>query len=173
MQTRERIRKRHRNTTKKNFRVSVNTSTHPKNLAQRSIRVVLLHCVATHIDKDHQREHVIGTAQNADTKTNVRGHRELRQYTRADRRQGTPIVGVESAGEKRTHMKFALPTLCKHKTRPTWHRPHLKQSNCASPYGVARRDISRNLTHRPCLSNGNVSKRHGTSLLETHIMTSA
>ena len=59
----------------------VNTSTHPKNLAQRSIRVVLLHFVATHTDKDHQRQHVMGTAQDADTETNVRGHRELRQYT--------------------------------------------------------------------------------------------
>ena len=34
-------------------RVSANTSTHPKNLAQRSIRVVLLHRVATHTAKDH------------------------------------------------------------------------------------------------------------------------
>ena len=68
--------------------VSVNTSTHPKNLAQRSIRVVLLHRVATHIDKDHQRQHVIGTAQDADTETNVRGHRELRHYTwRTDARE--------------------------------------------------------------------------------------
>ena len=53
--------------------MSVNTSTHPKNLAQRSIRVVLLHRVATHIDKDHQRQHVIGTAQDADTETMCEG----------------------------------------------------------------------------------------------------
>ena len=63
------------------FRVSVNTSTHPENLAQRSICVVLLHRVATHTAKDHQRQHVMGTAQDADTETNVRRHRELRQYT--------------------------------------------------------------------------------------------
>ena len=70
------------------FRVSVNTSTHPKNLAQRSIRGGLLHRVATHTDKDHQRQHVMGTAQDADTETNVRGHRELRQYTwRTDARE--------------------------------------------------------------------------------------
>ena len=81
---------------KKLSRVTVNTSTHQKNQAQRSKRVVLLHCVATHIDKDHQRQHVTGTAHNADTKTNVRGRRELRQYTWADQRQRTPIVGVES-----------------------------------------------------------------------------
>ena len=62
-------------------RVSVNTSTHPKNLAQRSICVVLLHRVATHTDKDHQRQHVMGTAQDADTETNVRRHREHRQFT--------------------------------------------------------------------------------------------
>ena len=62
-------------------RVSVNTSTHPKNLAQRSIRVVLLHGVATHTAKDHQRQHVMGTAQDADTETHVRWHRELRRYT--------------------------------------------------------------------------------------------
>ena len=68
----------------------------------------------------------------------------------ADRRQGTQIVGVESAEKKRTHIKFALPTMCEHKTRPTWHRPHLKQSNCASPYGVARRNFLRNLTDLIC-----------------------
>ena len=62
-------------------RVSVNTSTHPKNRAQRSIRVVLLHRVATHTAKDHQRQHVMGTAQGADTETNLRGRTELRQYT--------------------------------------------------------------------------------------------
>ena len=77
-------------------------------------------------------------------------------------------------GEKTNeHMKFALPTMCEHNTRPTWHRPHLKQSNCASPYGVAPRDILRNLTHRPCLFNDNVSRRHGQSLPETQIMTGA
>ena len=53
--------------------MSVNTSTHPKNLAQWSKRVVLLHRVATHIDKDHQRQHVIGTAQDADTETMCEG----------------------------------------------------------------------------------------------------
>ena len=68
-------------TQQKIVRVSVNTSTPPKNLVQRSIRVVLLHRVATHTAKDHQRQHVSGTAQDADTETNVRGHRELRQYT--------------------------------------------------------------------------------------------
>ena len=68
--------------------MSVNTSTLPKNLAQRSIRVVLLHRVATHTAKDHQRQHVMGTAQDADTETTVRGHRELRQYTwRTDARE--------------------------------------------------------------------------------------
>ena len=75
-------------TQQKNSRVTVNTPTHPKNQAQRSKRVVLLHCVATHIDKDHQRQHATGTAQNAETETNVRGHRELRQYTwRTDARE--------------------------------------------------------------------------------------
>ena len=68
-QTRERTRKRHRNMTKILSRMSVNTSTHPKNLAQRSIRVVLLHGVATHTAKDHQRQHVIGTAQDITKRT--------------------------------------------------------------------------------------------------------
>ena len=69
-------------------RTAINTSTNPKNLAQRSIRVVLLHRVATHTDKDHQRQHVMSTAQDADTETNVRGHRELRQNTwRTDARE--------------------------------------------------------------------------------------
>ena len=69
-------------------RMSVNTSTPPKHLAQWSKRVVLLHRVATDMDKDHQRQHVIGTAQDAVTETNVRGRRELRQYTwRTDARE--------------------------------------------------------------------------------------
>ena len=122
MQTRERTRKRHRNTTKKLSRVTVNTSTHPKNLAQRSIRVVLLHRVATHTDKDHQRQHVKGTAQDADTETNVRGHRELRQYTwRTDAKEHQSSASNPWRKKKRTHMKFALPTMCEHNTRPTWH----------------------------------------------------
>ena len=38
---------------------------------------------------------------------------------------------------------------------------------------MSRRCIVRNLTHRPCLSNDDVSKRHDKSLLDTQIMTDA
>ena len=38
---------------------------------------------------------------------------------------------------------------------------------------MSRRGIVRNLTHRPCLSNDDVSKRHDKSLLDTQIMTDA
>ena len=100
-------------------RVSLNTSRHPKNLAQRSIRVVLLHRVATHTDKDHQRQHVMGTAQEADTETNGRGHRELRQYTW--RTNASEHQSSASNPLRKTHMKYALPTMCELNTRPTWH----------------------------------------------------
>ena len=52
-----------------------------ENLAQQWIPVVL-HSVATRIDKDHQRQHVMGTAQDADKEACVRGRKELRQNTR-------------------------------------------------------------------------------------------
>ena len=76
MQTRERTRKRHRNTTKSTvLYVSqhINTPKEPCTMVDT--------CCCSYIDKDHQRQHVIGTAQDADTETNVRGHRELRHYT--------------------------------------------------------------------------------------------
>ena len=103
-------------------RVSVNTSTHPQNLAQRSIRVVLLHGVATHTAKDHQRQHVIGTAQDPDTETNVRGHRELRQYTwrtNASEHQ----LSASNPLEKKTNTHEVCPSndVRTYNTRPTWH----------------------------------------------------
>ena len=63
--------------TQRNFTSSyvtqhINTS---ENLARRSVPVV-------HIDKDHQRQHVMGTAQDADKELYVRGRKALRQNTR-------------------------------------------------------------------------------------------
>ena len=146
-------------------RVSVNTSTHPKNLAQRSICVVLLHRVATHTAKDHQRQHVMGTAQDADTETNVRGHRELRQYTwRTDAREHQSSAS-NPRRKKRTHMKFALSTMCEHNTRPTWHMtpPQTNQLCFASRCVTSRYSTTPYLAHRPCLSNDDVSERHDTN----------
>ena len=80
-QPRERTGKRHRNTNKSTFSYvsqHINTS---ENLTRRSIPVVL-HNVATHIDKDHRRQHVMGTAQDADKEAYVRGREALRQNTR-------------------------------------------------------------------------------------------
>ena len=45
-------------------------------------RYLLVSSVATHIDKDHQRQHVMGTAQDADKEAYVRGREALRQNTR-------------------------------------------------------------------------------------------
>ena len=99
-------------------RVSVNTSTHPKNLAQRSISVVLLHRVATHTAKDHERQHVMGTPQDADTETNVRGHRELRQYTwRTDAREHQS--SVSNPRRKNTH------EICPSNDVRTQHKTHM------------------------------------------------
>ena len=126
--------------------VSVNTSTHPKNIAQRSIRVVLLHGVATHTAKDHQRQHVIGTAQDADTETNVRGHRELRQYTwrtNASEHQ----LSASNPWRKKTNTHEVCPSndvRTQHKT----HMPHDTTTNKPTllRLAVSRRGIQRHLT---------------------------
>ena len=150
---------------KKLSRVTVNTSTHPKNLAQRSIRVGLLHRVATHTDKDHQRQHVKGTAEDADTETNVRGHRELRQYTWRTDASEHQLSASNPWRKKRTHMKFALPTMCEHNTRPTWHMtpPQTNQLCFSSRCVTSRYSTTPYLAHRLCLSNDDVSERHDTN----------
>ena len=83
----------------------------------------------------------------------------------ADQRQRTPIVGVESVEKKRTHMKFALPTMCEHNTRPTWHMtpPQTNQLCFASRCVTSRYSTTPSLAHRPCLSNDDVSERHDTN----------
>ena len=143
--------------------MSVNTTTHPKNLAQRSIHVVLLHLVATHTHKDHQRQHV--TAQDADTETNVRRHRELRQYTWRTNASEHQLSASNPWRKKRTHMKFALPTMCEHNTRPTRHMPppQTNQLCFASRCVTSRYSTTPYLAHRPCLSNDDVSERHDTN----------
>ena len=152
-------------------RMSVNTSTHPKNLAQRSIRVVLLHRVATHIDKDHQRQHVIGIAQDVDTETIVRGHRELRQYTwRTDAREHQSSV---SNPLRKTNTHEVCPSndvRAQNRTHMAQTPPQTKQlcfavRRCTSQFSTK--------PHRLCLSNDNASTRHGKSLPETQIMTGA
>ena len=166
MQTRERTRKRHRNTTKS---------------------TVLY--VSQHINTPKEPCTTVDTCCSPTSTRTINGNTSLalpkmltqKQCARAqrtssihmaDRRQGTQIVGVESAEKKRTHMKFALPTMCEHKTRPTWHMtPPQRNQLCFA----VRRCTSQFSTkpHRLCLSNDNVSTRHGKSLPETQIMTGA
>ena len=147
----------------------INTS---ENLARRSVLVVL-HSVATHIDKDQQRPHVMGTAQDADKEAYVRGREELRQNTRrtdASEHQ----LSVSSPMRKKNNTKsFTVQRCANTKEDPHGTSQRHKQTNFTSPYGMSRRGIVRNLTHRPCLSNDDVSKRHDKSLLDTQIMTDA
>ena len=163
MRTRERTRKRHRNTTKGTFPYvsqHINTTKAPCTMVETCCSPPP--CCNRHGQGPSTATRHWHCPRCCDRNKCTRAQRTSSIHM-ADRRQGTPIVGVESAEKKRTHIKFALPTMCGRKTRPTWHRPHHKQSNCASPYGVARRGILRNLTHRPCLSNDNVSRRHDTN----------
>ena len=126
-------------------RVSVNTSTHPKNLARWSICVVFLHRVATHTAKDHQRQHVIGNAQDADTETNVRGHRELRQYTWRTNASEHQLSASNPWRKTNTHEDcLANDVRTQHKTHmthgTTTHKPTLLR------LAVSRRGILRHLT---------------------------
>ena len=119
-QPRERTRKRHGNTNKSTFSYAsqhINTS---ENLARRSIPVVL-HNVATHIDKDHRRQHVMGTAQDADKEAHVRGREALRQNTRRTDASEHHLSASSPMRKKQQHKKFPRPTVCEHKTRPTRH----------------------------------------------------
>ena len=95
----------------------INTS---ENLARRSIPVVV-HSVATHIDKDHQRQHVMGTAQDADKELYVRGREALRQNTRRTDASEHHLSASNPMRKKQQHKKFPRPTVCEHKTRPTRH----------------------------------------------------
>ena len=81
-QPRERTRKRHRNAKKKNTFVCVSVNTSTLQRIWHNGRYLLFSSVATHIDKDHRRQHVMGTAQDADKEACVRGRKELRQNTR-------------------------------------------------------------------------------------------
>ena len=60
-------------------RMSVNAS--PLQRTWHDGRYLLFSFVATHIDKDHQRQHVMGTALDADKEAYARGREALRQNT--------------------------------------------------------------------------------------------
>ena len=101
-------------------RVSVNTSTHPQNFAQRTICVVLLHRVDPHCQGLSTATRHGHCPRSCHRNKCARAQRTSSIHM-ADQRQRTPIVGVESVEKKRSHMKFALPTMCELNTRPTWH----------------------------------------------------
>ena len=108
-------------------------------------RYLLFSSVATHIDKDHQRQHVMGTAQDADKEACVRGRKELRQNTRrtdASEHQ----LSASSPMRKKTQKSFPVQRCANTKQGPhgTLHRH--KQTNFTSPHGVSRRGILRHHT---------------------------
>ena len=106
------------------------------NLARRSIPVVL-HNVATHIDKDHQRQHVMGTAQDADKEAYVRGCKALRQNTRrTDASEHHLSASSPKRTTKTTQKVFPSNSV---QTQNETHKAHdtaTNKPNFTSPYGV-------------------------------------
>ena len=103
-------------------------------------RYLLFSSVATHTDKDHQRQHVMGTAQDADKEAYVRGRKELRQNTRRTDASEHHLSASSPMRKKQQHKKFPRPTVCEHKTRPTWHMtpPQTNKLYFASRYVTSR-----------------------------------
>ena len=162
MQTRERTRKRHRNTTTNTFScvsehidtpkepcTTVDTCCSPPSCCNP-------HCQGPSTATRHwpkmltQKQMCEGTGNFANT-------------------HGGPTPGNTNRrcrirGEK-THMKFALPTMCEHNTRPTWHMtpPQTNQLCFASRCVTSRYSTTPYLANRPCSSNDDVSERHDTN----------
>ena len=81
-------------------RMSVNASTLQR--TWHDGRYLLFSSVATHIDKDHQQQHVMGTVQDAGI---CPWARSTSSKHTAYRRQRTPFVGVESDEKKNNNTK--------------------------------------------------------------------
>ena len=125
-------------------RMSINTSTLQR--TWHDGRYLLFSSVATHTDKDHQRQHVMGTAQDADKKTYVCGRNELRQNTRRTdasehqlsassprtTQKVSPSNGVRT--QNKTHMAHDTAT-----NKPTL--PRLTVCHVAVLYGTLHTDL--------------------------------
>ena len=116
-------------------RMSVNAST-----LQRTWHVDRYLLFATILQptltRDHQRQHVMGTAQDADKEAYVRGREALRQNTRRTHASEHHLSASSPMRKKQQHKKFHRPTVCEHKTRPTRHMtpPQTNQLHLALRY---------------------------------------
>ena len=133
MQTRERTRKRHRNATKSTFSY---VSQHIKTL-QRTLHNGRYVLFSSTVLQPTLTRTINGNTSLAPpkmlTQKQVCEGTENFVNTHGGPTPGNTNCRLRIRGKKRTHMKLVPPTMCEHKTRPPWHRPHLKQSNFASP----------------------------------------
>ena len=110
-------------------RMSVNAS--PLQRTWHDGRYLLLSSVATHIDKDHQRQHVMGTAQDADkepTPANTNCRRRVRGE-KTTTQKVSPSNDVRT--QNKTHMAHDTAT---QKKQPYFALRHVTSRYCTEPY---------------------------------------
>ena len=131
MRTRERTRKLHRNTTKgTSSYVSQQTHQHSQRTLHNGRNVLFSSTVLQPtLTRTINGNTSLALPKDADTETSVRGRRELRQYTwRTDAREHQS--SVSNPLRTNEHTKFALPTMCEHKTRHTAQTPPQTKHLC-------------------------------------------